>query len=58
LGVSFTITIDRFWADKKGEQTSQRFLAADLQHLAKAATESRSWIEWQQRLAESGNGPP
>jgi hypothetical protein len=55
-GTSFMVTVERFWEDKKGEHTSQTFLAADLQHLAKAATECRSWIEWQQgRLTESGN---
>lgn len=53
---SFTVIVERFWEDRKGEHSSHTFLAADLQHLAKAAAESRSWIEWQQRrITESGN---
>lgn len=43
---AFTLTVERANPDSS---TSTTFEAADIRHLARVATDSAKWIEWQQQ---------
>ena len=52
-GAFYNVTLRRGWRDEQGTwHDSTSFNFKDLPNLAKAITDSHSWIAWQQRQTE------
>jgi hypothetical protein len=53
-GPFYTVTVSRSWRDDKQEwHDNASFHFKDLPNLAKAITDSHSWIDWQERQKTS-----